>query len=293
MRRLMMTCMLAGLVCSIASCGSQPAKATPPPALPRPTTRGLQMLWWGFDDGGDPAALSRILREYVANSIPLGRTQQKAWVANGLRMVSVPRADLPELERALKVNGTQRKSLGEVTAWGTLASGPQWGGEQPLQMEAGELTLGPGRLRLIARSWTASDVVAARDGNPGLLRFVTRVEMGVQHEEQEQESDRNPLDPAVKLRRIQDAGLVLSSTVVGFDIWPREAILIFPEPPESDLVSLAGSRPEPAESATEPLGPEVLRSATPGELLLAGGVLGRHPARRAVFVLMGEAAENP
>ena len=280
----------AGL--AIASCGGgqkpqvpqMPGVAFRASVIPPPPSRGLEMYWWGFDDGGDGATLARHLREYVANSVPISAAMQQAWRLNGLRMVSVPQQDVAVIEEALKANGTQRKLLGEVTAWATLAAGPAWTGQQRLQMAEGELGLEGGRLRLIARAWTVPDIVEGRDGELGMLRYVTRVEIAVQHEERDgrtRELTREPTDT----RGIHEAGLVLSRTIASFDLWPNEAVLIFPEPPDADLIVLASSRPEPETESVE-AGPEVPRMPTAGELLLAGRALGKGAARRAVIVLM-------
>lgn len=276
---------------TIASCGKEQAQIAQMPgaairasSIPLPATRGLEMYWWGFDDNGDAAALARKLQQYVSNSVPISDRVQEAWKRNGLRMISVPRDAVPAIEEALKVNGVQRKSLGEVSAWATLASGPAWTGVQQLQMSEGELALDSGRLRLIARAWTVPDILEGRNGEAGILRYVTRIEMGVQHQEREGRS-RELFRESTDLSDIHEAGLVLSRTIAGFDVWPNEAILIFPEPPGADLLSLASSRPEPEPLSVE-AGPEVPRMPTAGELLLAGQALGKGPARRAIIVLM-------
>ena len=177
-------------IVTLSSCGKDqtqiaqmPGAAIRASAIPLAASRGLERYWWGFDDNGDAAALARKLQQYVSNSVPISEKTRDAWRRNGLRMISVPRDAVPALEKSLKVNGVQRKSLGEVSAWATLAAGPAWTGVQQLQMSEGELSLESGRLRLIARAWTVPDILEGRNGEVGTLRYVTRIEMGVQHQE--------------------------------------------------------------------------------------------------------------
>lgn len=289
--------LIASAILSLAACHQEkqqahmPGVATRASAVPLPASRGMEMYWWGFDDGGDSAALARKLQEYISNSVPLSENTRHDWTRNGLRMVSIPRENIPALELALRVNGVQRKSMGEVSDWATLAAGPPWTGRQQLQMSEGELVLEAGRLRLIARAWTSPDILEGRNGEPGILRYVTRVEMAIQHEERD-ERPRELFREHTDLRGIHDAGLVLSRTIANFDVWPNEAVLIFPEPPDADLPSLATSRPEPP-VATAEAGPEIPRMPTAGELLLAGRPLGKGPARRAIIVLMNAKSTAP
>ncbi len=283
--------LIASAILAVASCGQEktppahmPGVATRASSIPLPTTRGMEMYWWGFDDGGDAASLARHLQQYVANSVPISEKTQLAWQRNGLRMVSIPRDDVPALELALKVNGAQRKAMGEVSDWATLAAGPPWTGRQQLQMSEGELVLEAGRLRLIARAWTSPDILEGRNGEVGILRYVTRVEMAIQHEERD-ERPRELFREHNALRGIHESGLVLSRTIANFDVWPNEAVLIFPESPDSDLHALAIASTEPPPTNAD-AGPELPRLPTAGELLLAGRPLGKGPARRAIIVLM-------
>lgn len=140
----------------------------------------------------------------VAVASPVDQATLAAWRANGIEVIGVPVERIAALESVLtKVGFRQSQDMGETPKWTEVAKGPEWQGDQRLVLDNGPVTLGPGRMRMLLRTWVvpgqstlpkASDDVevvtgvdagdGARAGaNAEMVPGAVRVEMAPQHME--------------------------------------------------------------------------------------------------------------
>jgi hypothetical protein len=186
---------------------------SPPPAGPTPdeALRGRDGRD-GNDSGAGPAPSIdvRPLRPdwraaiaAVAVAPPVDPATLAAWRANSIQIIGVPMERIAALESVLtKVGFRQNQDMGETPQWTQVCAGPEWDGEQRLVLDNGPVTLGPGRLRMLLRTWVVPgssvqpraaedlEVLMAdggstpRDGrDPESVPGAVRVEMAPQHAE--------------------------------------------------------------------------------------------------------------
>jgi hypothetical protein len=156
------------------------------------------------------------------------------WATHGLRLFSIPIAQLPELERRLGIAegastsglGIQRQWLGQSPAWSPFVEGPALG-PIGIWMETGPLALPAGHLRLLGRAWT--EPIASSAAADACLPIL-RVELAPQH------ADEQPPDPfgfsPPAAREPADEGLVFRRLALALRLSEARALVIIPERPD-------------------------------------------------------------
>lgn len=115
---------------------------------------GLEVSWYTADDTDH--AVARALAPYVQSATPLNSVQERAWEANGLRIVRVDEKDIARiLMRAHPVGELKRNWHGWITEWTEVYRGRRAGGDAALLLDGRPERLEAGFLRLISRAWSA------------------------------------------------------------------------------------------------------------------------------------------
>jgi hypothetical protein len=228
--------------------------ATASPAV-RGSENGLELAWWVVT--ADSATLARELAPWLDEPVPADAAAVRAWAANGLRLVSVPVEKLETLRSRLPIVGAiQRQWMGQVPLWTDAVKGPYWPSGATVGLDTGPLRLGPGRLRLLTRCWTAP-VPPAQEGPAGrtaglrekhVVHAVLHVELLPQHQETEGNPGQQDLLklPTASLGP-EEEGLVFRRLALTIEAPPGWAYLIIPESPDVDWKA-AGNLPAAPEA---------------------------------------------
>jgi hypothetical protein len=126
---------------------------------PRPapaSTRRRDASRGPIDDAG-----ARVLRPEwraalaaMAVAPPVDDATLALWRANGVEILGIPVERLAVLEDILAEVGVRREqALGEAVRWIEVSRGPSWRGMRTLALDNGPVRLGPGAMRLVARTW--------------------------------------------------------------------------------------------------------------------------------------------
>jgi len=286
-RSLTILALLAGL---LAGCAASPGSAPADAASlgERGPGVGLEVAWWVVEDPfvatADPTVtrlasgptVRDVLLPYEGRPVPVTAAAAALWRANGLRLVSVPRADLAALRRSLRLVGpVQQQWLGETPRWVEAVRGPKWGGSALLALDNGPLRLDAGRLRLLVRSWSAP-------GPGGPDAGVLQVEIVPQHV--------LPFAPLPDLaaaleppkpRPSRDAeGVAFERLLLETAFDGVDALVIVPESPASAT---------PASEGFETAGPDAPMPPTLGEVMLTDTLSGGRRGTRVMVVLIPHA----
>lgn len=285
--------MAARVLCVVAlgaavSCARKPRAGVPAVPAGSPVVRGaesgLELWWWVVTDQrvvADPApepeskpgkpppkpvfvinepgmTLEQGLAPYLARPTAFTEATVKLWRSHGLRIVSVPVADLEKLQRSLRLTGPVHKQwFGQLADWTDVVRGPEASSTRVIMVGDKPEELRPGRLRLMARCWMYP--VASMAGAPaaGL-----RLELVPQFEPAASERSRLQLSTA---RRDGDGNVDFPSLLAGLSIekltGEPDAILIVPDAPGADWSKTEAEQTE--------AGPEVDMPPTIGEAMLA------------------------
>lgn len=265
---------------------------------------GVELRWWVVDARRVDlaAALESVADEPVALDAPV-RARLRA---NGLRMLSVPMERLGEFMAMLPaVEGVQRVWLGQATEWSVAVRGPEWSGARTLLMDGAAVRLGPGSLRLLARSWTVPvppealtsderpEVDSGSEGiASGPAAAALELELAVQHEPGGAGvggvggREIGPDGRMMERGSVIEAGPVFSGLRARVSMREARAYIIVGEragdsegglrvvetgaPTGVGAVTRSAreARPGPAPSKGPPSGPASERPPTPGEALL-------------------------
>lgn len=184
----------------------------------------------------------------VAVAPPVDRATLDAWRANSIEIIGVPMERIAALESVLvKVGFRQSQDMGETPRWTQVCVGPEWQGEQRLVLDNGPVVLGPGRLRMLLRTWVvpgaralpqASDDVEVLMGDGGrapvqddeMVPGAVRVEMAPQHAEAS--AGRTSLADLLKPQNADQregaarAGLILSRLTAAATLNGDTALLV-------------------------------------------------------------------
>jgi len=254
-------------------CGCATQRAQAPQALPtdvdfvspvvRGAENGLEMHWWVVEGSAD--SLRAALASYCDEPCGVPEETRAALADSGLRLVRAPLADLTSIREGLKLRGrTDRKWLGQAPWWVEALRGALTGEAVALQ-HGRVITLPSGRLRVLARAWTA----------PGAISPVMRADVAIQHLPRVSELLPN-LTPGDARRALepQRQGEVFEETLASLEMEEGYAYLLVCDSPEAVWPG------EETEAALDPLmatyaptrdeacGPPTLAPPTLGERLL-------------------------
>lgn len=168
LRRAATTLLLTALAGAVGCASS----TTPPPhagsagadyisPVIRGAENGLEMHWWIVE--GSPELLREAVGGYVGAPCGVPDATRDELALSGLRLVRVPLSELAALREALPVRGrTDRKWLGQAPWWVEALRGALTG--ETFALQHGRLiSLPSGRLRVLARAWTAPGPVMRAD----------------------------------------------------------------------------------------------------------------------------------
>lgn len=242
--------LLAGLVAGCAGRNASSSTLEPPPqpvlaASERGIANGLELVWWVVDD--QDGVLGRTLAGRSEEPPGLDPGTAPRWRAAGLRIIAIPLPDMAGLTADLPLIGrVQREWMGQLPRW-TVAVRGSAADSMTIAMPDGPLTLGPGRLRLLARCWLNPTTEA------GQIRPSLRIELLPQHEEHGAEAFTYEMALGLDQRKgIEAEGLVFTRLLAGLEAKEGYAYLIVPESPE---VEWKAERPEGERGEPLPLAP--------------------------------------
>lgn len=260
---------------------------------------GVVMSTWVIQEpSGD--RLGRALREFEDRPVGSGPGFEAAITklrAAGLRPLLVRAEELPRVLGSLDGEWDRHGSVLEQSPrWSVALSGPRWEGGRAVRFNDGTVNLGPGRLRLLMRSWIAPGDLLDSAKDPTFAASV-RVAMVLQHEEPPRQPDTPfALRPA-QLRRIEDDGQIFASLSLEITIARGQALLLIPELPDADWKTISDGDPGPVddaelERAQALVGPPKAQIRSVGEYLLSDATDLRRWTRRTILVFTGQAPER-
>lgn len=262
-----MLCMfLAGRVISAAlalclAAGCAPKTASVPAAA---ESTGVSSRWAGTGDPGleviawsteaDPGTFARALAPWAQpGNAPGGLSPESlAFLAShGLYLLEVPVTELESLRVAIGAPPRHvNQWLGQALVWTEVVSGPEQSRGQTIALEAGRLRLGPGRLRLLARSWIVPVPTNTAPGGGALT-----IELLPQHDEEGRARSRDSLLAPTSIAATEE-GMLFTRLMVRMSARSSDtAFVLVGLPPGTDIQRLAQSAPETTD----------LRAITDGE----------------------------
>lgn len=218
----MMRCraLLPLLLLALAACAG-PAGPRAPVLQAAPSVRipehrgGIEVWWWVVEDpSGD---LGDTLASYREPDIgTFGAANADLWAANGLRLLSIPRAEVDSLRQKLHLIGPiQSQWLGEVPVWTSIVEGPDVRRAREVALDDASVYLDPGPLRLLARAWVVARI------ERGSVEPRIHLELVPQHEDGRKGPGAGAASEGALFDRLR---LVM-------DLDASKAILIVPEKP--------------------------------------------------------------
>jgi hypothetical protein len=239
---------------------------------------GLELRWWVCSDRGDEIA--RVMAPYIDQPTPFGGELADRWRENGLRLVRVPLDDMLTLRRELPLLGrVDRHWLGQIPRWTELLQGDTIASDRPLYFQGRRASMETGRLRLLARAWTAPTLYGPR----------LRVDLTLQHVPQTMPflPGFDALDAPSRLPA-EMRGEVFTELTANMTLDPGYAYLIIPEDPMHTWTSSGAMRPAAWFDWGEIAGPPAPPLPTLGEALLTtmGMANTRDRELRAIVMLV-------
>lgn len=230
---------------------TDPAPTQPPTQSPAQSATqsaaGLEMWVWLVSDPRAPrvlgppdrpppdltvidprADLEPVLLPYLDRPLPIDPDAARRWADSGLRLVAVPRRDLPRLEAQLRLVGAvQRQWMGQLPIWTQIARGPSRG-PTAATIDAAPQNLPAGAPRLLARAW-----IVPRHAE-GHLAAALRLELVPHIATRDRRPTRrlDELTPPVTTSPL-DEGATIDALALGATLLGEEALLIIPEDPGS------------------------------------------------------------
>ncbi len=299
---------------------------------------GMDVEFWVTDLSA--AALGRAL--VGVESAELTDKAGAAWRGNGLRIYKTSAQAARELGASLPLQGQARRdSLPMLDRWMPLSTGRKWesglevwldqqdwgsqGGSAAVAVSTGKLTLGPGSLRLLARSWLIAGATDPLLSMPGAeIPAAMVVELVAQHVDRSR-SGPSDLITGPTLASPREEGQVFERLMIDLVCEPGQTIVIVPAHPREDwhagtdgAGAVAGGTgaagpsatpsseppvidpvPEGTASAEQPgdslpvgsaapatpIGPAVPDLLTLGEAMLTDATVGRGASRRVIVVV--------
>jgi hypothetical protein len=213
---------------------------------------------------GPVPSLAMLLAKYENEPSLVNSSTVKAWRGCGLRIVTVPKADVDALQKSLNVVGPlENRWLGEVPQWVEVAHSPEIALPVTMRLDNGPLTVSQGTLRLLLRAWIAP--VAGDEATRGVLQLEMVPDFNPPREQNA--LIFNTVD-RVEAAPIPFWRLQLQAALDG-----DQALLIVPEEPDvnwgnGESPAAADAKPGVMPKPKDPLGPSAPPAPTLGELLL-------------------------
>jgi hypothetical protein len=219
----------------------------------------------------DRAELDDLLAAFADRPAPLPDEVLRLWRESGFRVFSVPRTELERIEAQLRlVAPVQRQWMGEMPAWTDIVQGPWRDDGQRVMVGEMPIRLEPGRLRLLARCWTAPVTVAGGPKAGLRLELVPQFEL--------LQSDEHKMLIAAGMLSDADAkGVLFERLAAGTVLTSDDAVIIVP------VGQYSGDSAE---------GPLQAQTPTLGEAMLTRAVTERTARARAVIVLLPRIPER-
>lgn len=236
---------------------------------------GLELRWWVVAEQHDEVA--RALAPYLAQPLAIDGALADVWRVHGLRMIRVPLADIPGLRRAMPVLGrVDRQWLGQIPRWTELLQGDRVDATTGLLVGGARMPMPDGRMRLLARAWTAPTAHGAR----------LRVDMTLQHAPTARDALLEDF-ASMGRRSAEERGSVFTELTANMTLDPGYAYLIVPEDPARAWTSAGALSNRAWRGWGEIAGPPAPLLPTPGEALLTSlsSRLGDTPLRAIVMLV--------
>ncbi|MBX3364996.1 MAG: hypothetical protein KF866_09545 [Phycisphaeraceae bacterium] len=233
--------------------------------------------------GNRSEAIARALEKYEASPTPIPDALRERFRANGFRVLAIPNAEVDALRLALPTAGpSEQRRLVETTDWAVAVEGPSWRIPVGAALDTGYMELGPGRLRLLVRSWATPQF--GRAGGPHSGQWV---DLLVEHAGVPR---RGSFDPTPTLRQPERFAFERLSFEIVLE--QATAIVLVPEEPSVSWAeraeAYAGRNAPVVESGSSEVGPPAPQALTLGELMLGGRRSeGSGGARRIVVLRPG------
>lgn len=307
--------LLALSLAALSGCSSDNAQIADPDkpgdSRPRPAeVIGTAVRTWVVDDPTG-AALGLALAPLAAlpanaDPLPAYATLRDRLASAGLRLIIVPKDRVQATLEALSAKpDASERVLSPSASWSAVVAGPSWAVPRELIIHDGEMTVGPGRLRLLARGW-ATPWTPRDDGS---IPAGLRLDLLMQHEEHAIGGMGSITLDAPRLRPLEDSGHLFRSLAVETALGPDEVLMLVPEQPgvnwntlkPEDVLTPTESKPRapgdpgPADAALDTPPPPIDRVAFPdaeperprprtlGSVLLTDAA-GVKPARRRLII---------
>lgn len=231
----------------------------------RGAENGLEMHWWVVE--GSPESLREAVAPYSGEPCGVADETRAALAESGLRLVRVPLTELTTIREGLTLRGrTDRKWLGQAPWWVEALRGAL-SGEMVTLQHGRVITLPSGRLRVLARAWTA----------PGVDAPVMRADVAIQHLPRLSEllphltpgDARRSLEP-------QNQGPVFEETLASLEMDEGYAYLLVCDSPDAEWPGEESPEVDPLWATYAParvsgdefVGPPTLAPPSLGERLL-------------------------
>ncbi|MBX3385309.1 MAG: hypothetical protein KF768_01920 [Phycisphaeraceae bacterium] len=212
---------------------------------------GLELQVWSTE--ASEGLLAEALSEYLGEPQPFAPHTVSLWRANGLRCVSVPMSELANVQRRLEgsaaVRGSDRQWLGQLGGWTAVYRGPASADARVLAMDSGRVSLPSGRFRLLVRAWVnpawpESNGTGSWAGGSAGPRAALRVELVPQYQETVRRGSEAGLDLRGPTMDDLEEGQVFERLALAGVMNGGRAVLIVPDRPESDWMTMAAAEPE-------------------------------------------------
>lgn len=197
--------------------------------------------------------LPSALRRYESNPTGIDEESDRRLRASGLRALAIPVDLLDQALGSLQSAGPmQREWLGSLGSWTPIVTGP-FLDDPATHIDSGEVNLGEGRFRLLARCWLVPDLAEAQES--GVIRANLRIELVPQHLPDRPRRLERLLEPTIEGRVAE--GQVLDRLKLSCDLPSHMALLIVPTAGEREWESTetqsAADAPSPG---VGPVGPD-------------------------------------
>lgn len=323
---------LAALSLLLTGCATTPTPPSPAAERVGPLASGWEVRVWIADNTPrvqqlplSPNALRRYqaldqptftvepptwidaVQAYESRPVPIPQPTLDLWRANGLRVYSVPVADLPALQKQIRLVGpSQERWLGQTPVWAEVLRGPPLARPDALLMDSGPLRVEGGAARLLLRGWlipsshlsdSASSTTppefvgppAPAHDNPGRpTRAALQLEILPQHHLPKPPPDTFTLEPT-RAPRPEEEGLLFERLALraALDGHHTDAIVVVPDAAYStDTADTPSLGPAPPPGLT--FGQALLTDKPQRRAVNTVAVLILIPRATDTFTLLGE-----